>query len=117
MPVDNLVLFQMASDEKFYLALPVGFEDWAVQCQAAYKEVVAWTLKTKTKGCLGCGSVTKIMTPLMNALGRRLALAKQHNSGDVEPLAQYIAVRRGFRPRPIMLYYRAENGKISILKL
>jgi len=111
--VDNMVLFQMLGDSFFYQALPAYCGDLQQAGKAAYDRVVRAALKNEDDpACFGCSSLNKVIDPWRDTLGQRLAKA---DAGDLEALAAYIGGKRGYRPRPIVMYYKDERGKKAIL--
>jgi hypothetical protein len=114
--LDAIALFQLAADPAFFSTLPAGFSDWEQSCRDAYMAVVNQTVRAPASACYRCGSVSHTMSPVLSELGRRLA-SFQASGGNLEPLANLVAAKRGYRPRPLVLYYRSEDGKILSLSL
>ena len=113
--IDQMILFQLLGDELFYRALPPGFDDLADQGRSAYKQAVAQAMDQA--GCNGCTGLKRIVTPVQVALGRRLAAVQSAQPEALVPLVRLITEKRGYRPRPVLMFYQDEAGKTRKLEL
>lgn len=111
--IDQLILFQLFGDETFYGTLPPGFDDLADKGREAYKQAVALALGQAN--CTGCSTLKGVITPVQNELGRRMAAVQAVQPMAFTSLAQLIAQKRGYRPRPVTFYFKDETGRTQRL--
>jgi len=97
MALDHNLLYQMVTDPAFFRRVPVLFfmKEQAEACAAAFA----------AGECGGCGA-TGAMGPAMATFVRTLISTQRDAPEMLDPLVAYIAERRGYRPRPVRVYYR-----------
>jgi hypothetical protein len=111
--MDQLILFQLFGDDEFYAVLPPGLEDIALYARAAYAAAVDAAMHKSN--CVGCLTLKSIISPVQNMLGISLSQIYEAKPEALEPLAQLIARRRGYRPNPIILRYLTVRGGMDRL--
>lgn len=103
MVVDYLITRQLAGMPEFWAAVPAAvaeeFRTRAVEAAAG-------------RGCGGCTSLRAAMTPVHNALWDRLAAEP-----DLEAVGAVVAAKRGYRPRPVAVYYVDGSGETRVLTI
>jgi hypothetical protein len=118
--IDHMVVYQMFSDPEFFVQVPAFFflKEQAQACVAQIVNTVVDAPK-KDSNCLGCGNVRTIIAPAMTAFVSQICKLAASGEGGIAaltPLVNYVSRRRGFRPRPLSVYYK-ENGKINSVDL
>lgn len=110
--IDHVILMQLSSMEEFYAALPAGCQDLEALGRAAYQAA----LKAAQNGnCAACRSLRDIMRPVQTALGQRLRAVQHADAGALEPLAELISRKRGYRPLPLVLIYKGVDHRPATL--
>lgn len=113
--IDHTILYELVSDPAFFRRVPALFfmKD---QATAVAKQVLASLTGQPVAGCSGCGSVRQLMLPAMETFVRTVIALKAEAPEMLEPLAAYVAERRRYRPRPILVYYK-QQGTDALLSV
>lgn len=105
--IDHLITHQLIAMDGFWAAAPPGMIDdllpLAKECgEKALKIAMGQT-------CAGCNSLKGAIQPIHNALWARVAKGQELG---IEPgdILTFIAAKRGYRPRPVEVYYKDEAG-------
>ena len=104
---NHIIFHGMIGDPKFYAKVPAFFF-MKEQGLAIYEKMLEAML-TPGVGCLGCSNVKKTLQPLMSMFAKHAFELAQDSPEALEPLVEYIAEKKGYRPKPIILYYRYEG--------
>lgn len=112
MAIDHNLFFQMIRDPKFFTAVPVFYfmKDQAAAVVATIDKAVA------DKNCVSCVNMKDRLMPLMSGFVRMCKALKHDNPAELERLVTYIAGRRGFRPRPLVVYTREQGGTVAAIE-
>lgn len=106
--VFNHVIFHgMIGDPKFYDRVPAFFF-MKEQGLAIYEKILE-ALLSKTSSCRGCSNVKEAIRPLLNMFAEHAFKLAQDSPEALEPLVEYIAEKKGYRPREIILFYRYQG--------
>lgn len=112
--VDYMITFQLLQLEELWDALPA----LAAELRPAAEEAKAKALRhAMGETCGGCGSIRDIVTPVHNRLWGHVALLRAAEPTAAEPVAALVAAKRGYRPTPIRVYYRGDDGQTHVLDL
>lgn len=114
MVLDQLGLYQLIGFPEFAHALPPGCEDLLPMAEETRKKVLDVAMG---RVCAGCSSVRTVMQPFQNALGLRLAAIQQETPSVLDPLKTLILDKRNYRIRPVVVYYKGEQGQALKLTL
>jgi hypothetical protein len=112
--IDHTVFYQLISSRKFYSEVP-AFHFMKEQGLAIAEQILQATLARETQ-CAGCNNLKQSVDPLFRAFGAELYKLQADSPEALTPLVTYISQKKGYRPMPIMLYYRTDDG-IKTLKL
>ena len=114
MVLNHTIFFTMIGDEDFFSAVP-AFSTIKDAAQEIHRKITD-AIVNKDRSCLSCSDIQTSVKPVFVAfvsLVRKFAL---EDPEALEPLIQYITRRRGYRPAPIRLYFKAQ-GKVGTLEL
>ena len=111
--IDQFILYQLVSFPAFAEALPPGCDDLAPEADKVRKECLAIAMG---ETCLGCKTIKAAIQPFQDALGKRLAVVHQTTPYLLDPLIELIRRKRGYRPTPIVMYYK-DNGVTQTLSI
>jgi hypothetical protein len=108
-----MAIYQVLSDPAFFTAVPAFFflRDVA---KATTDKVKQAALDGSAAECYGCGGVKQIMQPAIAPFVATLAELAAKAPDALTPLADYVAARRGFRPTPIVVYYKRDGRTLSV---
>jgi hypothetical protein len=107
--LDHMLLYQLFQDPAFYAAVPAFFF-LKGQGLAVTAKITA-SIVAGDDGCGGCGGGIKAaMEPVIVQFVEQLRKLKDDAPHALEPLVAYVAKRRGFRPVPLVVYYRGSDG-------
>jgi hypothetical protein len=108
--ITSTILFEMIGDPEFY-KIP-AFAFLKKMGQATHKKL----LDEHGKVCSGCGVNSTNMRPVTVAFVSQVVQLTEDNPDALGPLADYISGRLGYRPSPLVVYYKGMNGvrKIEI---
>jgi hypothetical protein len=112
--LEPTIFYQLLADDEFYTVVPPSLATLEEQARKARQDALNVALG---KACAGCSSVRDVLMPIMDEYGRQLSVIHQADPEALNPLVDYISRKRGFRPTPIVLYYREVNGKTTRLIL
>lgn len=115
--IDVMVTYQLIGNPEFWEAAPPGLlDDIRDSAREAYEKALAIA---RGDSCPGCNSIRAALTDTHNEIGRRLAgvqaVAAEWRGFD--PLVDFITRKRGYRPRPIIMFYKDTNGVTAKLEL
>jgi hypothetical protein len=112
--IDHMIMYQLLNSEAFWDMVPMTV---AAELREEGTEVGRKALDIAMgRKCAGCTSIRSVVAPLHNRLWRMIA-AVQPVPGSCDPLAGFIALKRGYRPRPIVVYYVGDDGGTAELNL
>jgi len=103
-------LYSLLGDPAFFQKVS-GFAFLEEEGQEAHRKVVASVMKEAEEGCGTCGGAQAILKPVMQKFAIRAAELSEDNPEDLSPLVDYITSKRGYRPNPIVLYYRRQGDR------
>jgi hypothetical protein len=106
--ITSAILFEMIGDPEFY-KIP-AFAFLKKMGQATYKKL----RQEAVDGCLSCGPGSNSMRAVTVAFVSQVIQLNEDNPDALTPLADYIAGRLGYRPSPLVVYYKGTNGVIKI---
>jgi hypothetical protein len=98
-------LYSLLGDPTFFQQVP-AFDFLEEEGQEAHRKVVESVLKESEEGCSTCGGVQSILRPVMHKFALKAAELSEKRPEELDPLADYITSKRGYRPNPIVLYYK-----------
>jgi hypothetical protein len=105
--IDHMITYQLIAMDGFWAAAPPGVLDdllpLARECSAKALKIAMG------EGCTGCSSLKTAVQPIHTALWGRVAKAVELGVG-ADGLVDFIAAKRGYRPRPVEVYYKDEAG-------
>lgn len=115
--LDHLILYQMLGDPSFYSRVPVFY--FLKEQGLAVTDGIRQRLldNNPSTGCPGCANVRGLMAPLVDTFVTHLKKLAVDAPAALEAMAVYVAERRGFRPRPILVYYRDKDGGLAAVQL
>jgi hypothetical protein len=107
-------LYSLLGDDKFFSLVP-EFSFLEEEGRAAHQEALDSVIKESTEGCKTCGGIQSLLRPVMQKFTIKASELYEEDPLHLESLADYITSRRGYRPNPIVLYYRAPGqGTIKL---
>lgn len=115
MALDHNLLYQLFSDPEFFREVP-AFHFMKDHALAVVARFAKGATDKRPGDCATCGSLRQHVAPLrlmFVAEARKLAADVPR---AMEPLAEFVARRRGYRPRPLLIYFR-DGGKVRSLEL
>ncbi len=111
--IDSMSLYQLVADPDFFNRVPALFF-MRDQAQAVVARIVDGLLGKRKSNCAGCGDVRKQMEPVASTFVTVIRQLADSAPQLLEPLADYVAERRGYRPRPIIVYYKKAGGTEAV---
>lgn len=102
--------FALIGDPEFYAKVPFLYylrERGLALHQQLSEQLVKQNRET---GCRQCNDVRRQVIPLFNEIGRQCASLHEHNPAALSPLIDYLAKRLGYRPDPLQLVFRGDDG-------
>ena len=102
--IDHMIFHQMMGDPKFYDGVP-AFYFMKEQGLAIHQKIVDAILNQEA-GCRGCSNVKDMVRPVFVIFAEQAFKLGQDNPDALKPLADYIAEKKGYLPKPILLYYK-----------
>jgi hypothetical protein len=112
--IDALITHQLLLMPEFWAAAPPGVQEMKADADAAAKlasDVAAG------KACAGCTSVRAALTPIHSRIWGHLDLLHEVSPEAVQPVVDVIAAKRGYRPRPVEVYYKDVAGQTHRLTI
>ena len=110
--IDHMIMYQLLSEDAFWDTVPAGM-DRREEGKAAAQKALAIAMG---RTCAGCTSIKSAVAPLHNWLWRGVAAAQANAPDTLEPLCGFLSLKRGYRPRPIVVYYVDGAGRTQELK-
>ena len=105
--LDCLLTRQLIAMNDFWEAAPPGLlEDLKPMAVEAADTALKIAMGQK---CAGCTSLRAALTPVHNALWGRVARAREHGI-DLGGVVDFVSAKRGYRPRPLTVYYKDDAG-------
>lgn len=105
--IDHLITHQLIGMDGFWAAAPPGMiDDLIPLAQECSTKALAIAMG---QTCAGCTSLKTAIQPIHTALWERVAKA-QKLGVEVGGLTDFIAAKRGYRPRPVEVYYKDDAG-------
>lgn len=101
--VDTLITHQLILMPEFWAAAPPGVGEMKGRADGAAK--VAHEI-AMGRTCAGCTSLRQALTPIHCEIWQHLDLLHAVSPEAVQPVVDVIAAKRGYRPRPIEVYYK-----------
>lgn len=105
--ISALLLYQMLSDPGFFSAVPV-FMFLRPQAEAIVDKLRG---DARDRRCAGCGDLNQALRPLLLQFATVAADLAQASPGALDPLREYVAQRRGFRPASLVVY--TQRGRLE----
>lgn len=114
MILNHMIFFSMIGDKEFFHAVPVfGFmKDMAQDIHRKITDAIV----SKDRSCLSCSDVRTSIKPAFMAFVDQVRKLSVESPDALDPLVSYITKRRGYRPMPIRIYFKAQ-GKVGTLEL
>jgi hypothetical protein len=109
-----MIFFSMIGDEKFFREVP-AFAYMGPAATNIHREITE-AIVNGNRSCRGCSNVRKTVKPLFMLFVSGIRKLLVERPEDLEALVTYIASRRGYRPVPIRIYFKAQ-GKVQSLEL
>ena len=111
--LEHNMLYQMLADPFFWESVP-EFMALKDEGEAAHFHAFERLMKPREvlPGCVGCTSLRATIQPILTAMSGSIAEWAKEDSSKLDNLVEYITKRRGFRPQPIVVYHRDEDGVI-----
>ncbi len=113
--IELMTLYQILTDPKFWTACPELVELQAEGQQ--YRERVLKEVLQPSASCGTCGTLSTVLGPYFHKFCQHLSAKFQEDAGNLETFVDYISRKRGYRPVPILLYYKTVTGKNGKLQL
>lgn len=113
--VEQNILYQLLAERGFWDRCP-ELSELRAEGEQTHAEVVRKVLHAQP-GCLGCSTLQAVMSPFLNRFARHLAAKQQEDPQQLRSFIDYVSSRRGFRPRPIIVYHKDQQGRIAPLQL
>jgi len=108
--IDHMITYQLLGMDEFWAALPRELAD----IREAGREAHAKALQIAMgKTCAGCTSIKSAVGPVHNLIWSRLVAS----AAPTHEIVDLISAKRGYRPRPISIYFKDETGKVHLLTL
>lgn len=117
--IDHNVLFQLLQDPAFYRRVPV-FHFMKDQALAVVERIVARAglpPEQREGDCAACGSLRQEIAPLQQVFVAELRKLAADAPEALASLVDYVAARRGYRPVPVVVYFREADGSVGSVKL
>ena len=112
---EHMHLYQVLSDTKFWEHCP-EFLDLREEGDAAHHKILIHVLGGEP-GCLTCSTIKAVLREYQPLFAAKVVeLAKKGGEG-IDRFVTYISNKRGYRPEPIIVYYRGNDGTIKELQL
>lgn len=111
--LEHNMLYQMLADPFFWESVP-EFMELKDEGEEAHFHAFEHLMKPREvlPGCVGCTSLRATIQPILTAMSSSIAEWAKEDSSKLDNLVEYITKRRGFRPQPIVVYHRDEDGVI-----
>lgn len=109
-------LYQMFGDDKFYDALPPGFEPLRPIGQASHSKAIKVALGHVDDTCGGCTTVRKVLEDAINLLGRQLNAVRTTDPDALLLLKQYLSTRMKQTIVEVVLYYKDSESNNRVLR-
>ena len=105
------MLYQILADDNFWEQVP-EFMYLRTEGQAAHFYALDRFLNPEeiAPGCVGCTSLRNTVRPVLDTMAGDRARWVGEEPEKLDNLVAYITKRRGFRPIPIVVYHRGEDG-------
>jgi hypothetical protein len=105
------MLYQILADDNFWEQVP-EFSYLRDEGQAAHFHALERFLNPVevAPGCVGCTSLRTTLRPILDTMVSDIARWVIEEPAKLDNLVTYITKRRGFRPVPIVVYHRNEDG-------
>lgn len=112
--VDCLITHQLILMPAFWDAVPPGVREMKGRADGA--AAVASDI-AMGKACAGCTSLRQALSPIHSEIWQHVDLLHEAAPDAVQELVDLIARKRGYRPRPIEVYYKDSAGETHRLTL
>jgi hypothetical protein len=111
--LEHNIFYQILSDPLFWECVP-EFAELKDEGDAAHFHALERLMNPKEvlPGCVGCTSLRTAMQPVLDMVTSNIAKWVKEDSSKLHNLVEYITKRRGFRPEPIVVYHRGDDGVI-----
>lgn len=110
--LDRLGIYQLFRDRQFLQEAP-AFLFLSDIAKAVVAKVTESILHPR---CQGCGSLRDMIEPLADPFVRVAVKTHQESPQALLPVVHTISRKLGYRPQPIVLYYKGTDGKIAALE-
>jgi hypothetical protein len=105
--MNHMIFHQLIGDPEFYKQAP-AFYFMMEQGLAVHQKTVGAIVKQET-GCTGCSNIRAMVAPLFRTFAYHVLGLAQDNPDALRPVAAYIADKKGYVPKEVVLYYRHEG--------
>ena len=111
--LEHNMFYKILSDPLFWECVP-EFLELKDEGEAAHFHALERLMNPKEvlPGCVGCTSLRTTMQPILDVVIGNIAKWAKEDSSKLHNLVEYITKRRGFRPEPIVVYHRDDDGVI-----
>jgi len=108
--LDRDHIIAMARDPAFYEAAP----SFAYLKDAA---LASYQMFLDAKDCIRCGGEWKFMQGIVDAVFIKIKELKSTDPEKLEEVRGFLESKKGYRPKPIVIYYRRSRKQGKIAKL
>ena len=105
--INYMTFHGMIGDPKFYDRAPAFFF-MKEQGLAIHQKIVDAILNNEA-GCRGCSNVQRAVEPLFRVFAAHVFKLAQDSPEALDPVTEYIAEKKGYRPVPLVLYYKHQK--------
>jgi hypothetical protein len=116
--LDHNLLYQVLADPAFYAAVPAFFfmRDQGLAACAQIAGRLADPAR-RPGDCATCGNLKELIRPLQRTFVAHLRKLHAEAPAACAPLVAYLAARRGYRPTPVVVYYRGDDGSVGSVRM
>jgi hypothetical protein len=109
--LEHNMLYQILADPLFWEAVP-EFAELKDEGEAAHFFAFENLMHPRevVPGCIGCTSLRTSMRPILEMITGSIAKWMTEDISKLDNLVAYITKRRGFRPQPIVVYHKDDQG-------
>lgn len=105
--ISHMIFYDMLGDPEFYNQVPTYYflKDQGLAIHNKIKDAILG----KDTDCTGCTSIKKSVWPAFEVFAQHAFKLAQDNPDALKPLGEYITEKKGYRPTPILMYYKYQG--------
>ena len=114
--LEHTHLYQIIADKDFWGACP-EWVDLEKEGKKVHQEIVNRMLGIGDAACTGCSTLQLAIRPFQHKFSSYAVKLYEEDISQLDSFVTYLTRKRGYRPKPIVVYYKDTDGRNRTLEL